>query len=101
MAEEVSEPTIEELITRQADLARQIATRTIPEVEAAISLLNSETVMALKDGVAAIHARLGEGLAKQNLSNILQVLGQVPGNLQVALADLQRAVALSGETGAA
>lgn len=93
MAEQTSEPTIEELISQQSELARQIAARTIPEVEAAIALLDASAVTTLKDDVAAIHARLGDGLAKQNLGNILQVLGQVPSNLRVALADLQRQVA--------
>lgn len=90
MAEETTEPTIEQLMAQQTELGRQIAARSIPEVEAAIALLDADAVKALADDVSAIHARLGEGLAQQNLGNILQVLSQVPANLRVALADLQR-----------
>ncbi|GLT00139.1 hypothetical protein GCM10007897_15230 [Sphingobium jiangsuense] len=91
--EATSETTIEEMIAQQADLARQIAARSIPEVEAAIALFTTDGAQDLLAQTRALHSRLGAGLAKQNLANVLQVFNQVPNNLKIALSALQREAA--------
>lgn len=91
--EATSETTIEEMIAQQSDLTRQIAARSIPEVEAAIALFTTDGAQDLLAQAQAIHSRLGAGLAKQNLANVLQVFNQVPNNLKIALSALQREAA--------
>jgi ABC-type transporter Mla subunit MlaD len=85
---ETTQPTIAELAAQQAEIARQIAERSIPEVQAAIAALDgaSADMATLSDVVG----RLPEGLAKQVLSSVTYAYNQARQNITTALTNLQR-----------
>jgi len=84
-----TEPTISELFAQQAEISRQIAQRSIFEVQAAIVALNSAEGAIAE--IAAIQARLPDGSARQILSRVTNAHQQAQADIGHALSDLQLA----------
>jgi hypothetical protein len=86
-------PTLEELLTQQAEVNKALAEHEKPLIEEAIATVESESVAGVVSALQTISSQLPEGGAKTHIGNLLIVLNNAPGLLRMELMRVSAAIA--------
>lgn len=75
-------PTLEELLTQQAELNVALAEHEKPLIEGAIEILSGEEALVIRTVLEGIVVKMPENNAKMQVRNMLSMFAAVPQNLQ-------------------